>query len=334
MAGTTTNGRRTRTTTKKDFGDVIARESAKNGIDPKSKEVAKARKAKIKKDTVEASAEKAAQKLAAVNVEISKSLASIQNETQSAIADLNTVREAIVIAEEELEELHGKDVIASSTAELIAGYEDKNAELEAEFAEKKQKLQDEIFEQETQWTRTQEEKNRERKIADDTFNYDLGAKRRREDDVRKEQQKREEINYNLEQEARARNWESRETELSAKEGEFNSLKTEVEGFANKVKVEADAKVAIATNSLKKEMKHTAELTDMQRSTEISTLNSKVETLTNQNTEKNERILSLEAKLIAAEEKSQVLATKALEAQSGQAALAAATAMAEKTGQKK
>ncbi|MFQ5573258.1 MAG: hypothetical protein ACE5EJ_03295 [Nitrosopumilaceae archaeon] len=329
----TSNGR-TRSTTKKALGETVARERAKDDLDPKSKQVSRARKSKVKKDTAEASAEKAAAKLAAVNVEISKSLANIQNQTQGAIGELNTIREAIAIAEEEYSDLHGKDVVASSIAELIESYENKKAELEAEFANRKTELQSEIDTQEKTWEEAQNAKERERRQLDDDYSYNLGLNRRREDDVRKEQFRRDEIENQLKQEELVRGWEAREKALNEREEEFNALKAEVDGFTDKLKKEADTKVAIATNALKKDLEHKNQLREMEFTTRIAQLNSQVETLNTQNTEKDERIESLQGKLVAAEQKAQELAIKALEVQSGQEALRQVQSVVEKTSSKK
>lgn len=334
---TTANGTRatrTRSTTKKALGDVIARESARDDLDPKAKQIAAARKAKVQRDTAEASAEKAAAKIAAVNVDISKAFANIQNETNTAIAELNTIREAIAVAKEELEDLHGKDIAASSIAELVDSFEKKKTELELELASKKASIKDSIEAQEIVWQRDQEDKERIRTKADDDYTYNLGLKRRREDDQRQETLRRQDLENKLNQEKLERIWSAREEELLSKKEEFDRLRAEVELFPAKIKSEVDAKVSIATNSLKKDLNHTSQLREMEFNSQISKLDSDVNHLSSKNTEKDDQISKLQNSLSNAEEKVQQLAVKALEAQSGQEALKQVQQVVEKTSNKK
>lgn len=188
---------RTRASTKQEMAALKASLNSTDVVDEKAKTAKKARQTKIEAETAEMTVQKVASDLARVSVVVSKSLSSITDELRIKVDELNSLNEAIQYKKEALDELHGKDIAANALDSLIAEYEEKAKQLEAEAAERRTIWLKEQAQHREEIAALNAKDLEERQRAHDAFEYDV------------ERGKREAL-AKLEQEIHARKVEERD----------------------------------------------------------------------------------------------------------------------------
>lgn len=315
---TSTNGRGRKSI--KTLSDVQTKIIAENSIDPISKEAAKARRIKVNKETADLTVEKSLSGLTSARVSVSKAFDAVVTELQQKLDQLQSINDAIQLKTEELEMLHDKDVVLSSTAELIAKHDETKKrvgleldELQKNYAEKKIELE-KIYSE----SRVESEKQRKRETED--YNYNVSLARKKEQDTHDEKVRLREQADRVKEEALTKNWQQREEILAARETEYNKQKAENETFQQRIDAQVAKDVAIVGNKMKSD--HNSQINQMNMSFEAEkkVLNMEIVHLKDSLEKSNVAIASLAAQLDKAREQQNTLAIKAMEVDSGRAAL--------------
>lgn len=274
-----------------------------------------ARKVEVRAAVKDLSVESAVQKVTSVNLDISRSLAAVSEQLVEQTRQLAVVKEAVAIETAELEQLHGKDVIASAMADLLAVIAAKKLEWDAA----QQKKMAEIAQQdaERQTIRQHEE-------ADYSYNMTLARKKEKDDwAMASLQRDRAEA---LRRSDLERNWTEREVALKAREAEFAALKARVDNLPEEfeklrqttiteTKASCDASKHFEISHLKKDAEAAAQLANL-----------KITTLGESLAQAHQQIRALGQDLASANTQVKSIAEKALESSSGQRALSEVTSL--------
>lgn len=327
------NGRTTRTRagTKKAVDDLQSSISSQDAVDATTKAAKKARKAKIEKATAEASIDKAASAITKVGLDISKALSTVSDDIKAQLETLNDLKEAIAYKQEELGELHDKDLVLCALADLIDQYNEKKAELDAQVTEaqatwaKNQQVHDE------QIAERDRKRNEERQRDEEQFQYDLERSRREalaklEGEIhrRKIEERDRREKFEKEIAARAEEADKRETSVSERETAVAQAEAQAETvIENKIK-EATSKLHASHAS---EIKFLKQDTDGQLKLAAQEINH-LQTALKQAQSGIEALQKEKAEL---QGQIQQMAVASLQVQSGKDALSAVKDFAEKTG---
>ena len=325
---------RTRASTKKDLDDLRSSRAAAEPEDAKTKTVRRARKAKVEQDVADVTVEKVAGALTKAELEVAKNFSAVREIFGKEIEQLATIREAIEIKKAEMEELHGKETIALSIDDLIAQYDEKEAELNAKIQASKDTWIREQAEHERMIKERGEALEAARKKANDEYDFNLKVTRRNDNDkweehVRTRQRELTEIEEKAfkaiaDREEAVAEREERIEELEAIEASFDER---VEEAAVKRVKEAESKLhAHYQNQLKiQQLEFDAKLKlQEQQANNLQSILAQAEQRADKEAQAK---ASLEAKF-------EGLASKALAVQAGEQAMEAVQKTLEKTGQQK
>ena len=281
--------------------------------------------------------ETVAQKLTTVGLDISKVLAGISEQIVAQMELLENVKSAVEQENADLEAIHGKDVVATSLADLLKEYELKQKELEesydelrvtrdAQHAAASQELNTKIADLRKQYSELLVSQKIEREREEAEFAYKRDLTRRQE---------QEKYNFDIVQRNNAeklrveelnRGWIKREQELYAKEGEYTAALKRIEGLPQ----ELEAQRLVAFNDAKKSFETSKhfEVTALKKEAEANEKLARfeIENLKAANADLKETIAKLSADLAAANEKVKGIAEKALESASSQRTLAEMSVM--------
>lgn len=247
--------------------------------------------------------------IAKTQVAVQKQLGEVSNQLTSNLVILQNVQEAIAIKKQELQGLHGIEAAAIALDDLKGEIETTRAAWEAEQAEREKAVADADAELEKVRARDEEEyqyrTDQDHRHQQSEFAERLAA-------LRKAEEERASL---LE-----RQFAAREAELAARERELKDLREAVQRHPLEVKKEVDAAVAVATNSLKRnlELDHKLQAKDAEVKLQLSqqeTLSARQEVgrLT-------QTIGDLRVQLDSAYKSAQAVAEKALDSASGRSAL--------------
>ncbi len=153
-------------------------------------------------------------------------ISSLEKEAQK----LQEVRDAIIIQEKYLSEIHQIKAEAETLSSLIQAHNEKKEELESEYKKQMEKLTAEIEEKKKEWKREQEE-----------YDYELNLKR-----------KKDENEYQQKRLVKEQELEKREIELVQQKNELEELRQLKELFNEKLEEEVANAQKEATQKTKYE----------------------------------------------------------------------------------
>jgi chromosome segregation ATPase len=274
--------------------------------------------------------EKTVQKLTSAGLEVNKLLAKIQATFTEEFGQVQILREALVAYRNELESLYGKDVIQSDLRDLLAEHDLKMETLRQQYADAmathNRAIEDMRMNFETQ--KAGLERTRQQQEAD--YVYRVSQSRRQEEAQYAEQKRIRDAEERDRREAVDRDLSFRQSELDAKETEFNELKAKAATFDETVKKEADRQVAIATNSLKKDLVSQFALDKKDLEAQLSLARAENLNLQKAITATEQRNSELQAQVKEANGRIEAISKAALDSASGKSALAAVQSYAETT----
>jgi hypothetical protein len=181
------------------------------------------------------------QSIAETQVAVQQVLAELSAKVMTRIKDLRDLETAIDAKEKELNDIFGIEAAAKDLDQHTAAVEQEKAKWAEEQQLRQRLLAEEKAETLKQRTREAAEykyrTEQENRKAEDTMAYELDQKRK----ANKEKQEQLE-----------KQWNEREAELKRREQELAELRQFKADYPENVKKEANAQVAVATNSVKKE----------------------------------------------------------------------------------
>jgi hypothetical protein len=298
---------RSRTEVETDFSSMASPQK----LSQKERDDKAARAAELRSSITDVTAEKAAQALATAGVAMQKSLSAVNEELTTRLAQLSTIKENIAIESEELERRYGAGVILEHLDVLLAQHD-----------EKKQALADEIAAARAKWAEELAQQAKDRQRDADDFNYRTAQERKTNNDAWNEQLRLRGIAEQERVSALEKSWAAREEELKLREKELTDLRTAVAGHQAEIAKAVKAAESILENRLTKDHTHAMQLLEKDRASEkalaVSELAAKDQTIVRLQKLNEE----LQVALTEANKKNVEIATKALEASSDKAALAA------------
>jgi colicin import membrane protein len=291
---------------------------AKASVGAKNKQAAAIRDAEVLDSVNGLSMDSVTSSLAATQVEVQQSLATLSGKLTEQLQVLRNIEEAINLKTTSLKQLHAIEATAVALDDLNAQIASQRESWEEEQAAVKRKFTEQQSERNKVWVRQEEE-----------YQYKLGQEHRKLEDGfgtrlgQLEKESRERF------ETLEKNWTERETELKKRETELTDLRQQVANFPEVVKKEVNAAVAIATNSVKKEYETKGILAAKDAETQAKLAQQDVAAMTSSIARLTTQIDDLKAQLEQAHRDVKEISAKALDSASGRSAMEALQKVLEK-----
>lgn len=243
--------------------------------------------------------EAAAKKVTEAQLAIGKTLSDVTNQLQTQLSELDTVSQAVLVKQSELETIYGKEKVLKSIDDLELEREQHKRDLDDE----KQNL----------------ERQRQQEMADYQFNLEQSRKAadatfEDADRIRKNHQRDED-------ETREKAFQAREEILKKQEAEIADLRAKAAAFPDEMKKEVDKQVAIVSNSIKKDFTHQLEMARKDFETSQIVSRNTIQSLNDRLANSDKIITELTAQLNSAQAKVSEIAKEALQAASNTKSLA-------------
>jgi colicin import membrane protein len=314
---------RSRTTeqTKAAFEELARKNRNKPVLSSKEQEARSSHAKAVLTDVSSLTAESAVKKVTEAGLTINRTLAGINEQVMALVEELKQLDEAIKLKTEELSALHGQDIAASAIDVLVAEYDRKKEELQAEM----ERLQKEIADTRTKFAQDlaaeRDALEVARKRAEEEYTYGIQLSRKKEQDAFAEQMRVQAAAERDRKEKLEKEWAVREEALKLREKELEELRKQVADFPAVLKKETDTAAAIAGNRVKSEweMKFTLAQKDAETAQRVASM--EIASLKDTNTKQAQAIVALQTELNEAKRQVQAIAEKALESASGARALA-------------
>jgi len=171
-------------------------------------------------------------------------LAGLSAQISIKLEQMKNVEDAIVLKQEELNELYGIDAEALSLEEMREQHEQEDTDWQKQCVARQAQLEDDEEERTKRWQREEEEHGydiaQKKKRSQEEYNVEIATRRRAE---------------TIRQEDLEKQWKTREEIIATQEKDVVALKTQVAGFDDRLKAETAKAEAIAVNRVKKEYEH-------------------------------------------------------------------------------
>ena len=293
---------------------------------------------KVKKEREEKEIVKIADKVASesaitkindLKVEIGNALSDISGKLETEKERYNTINNAIIIKEKELEELFEIEKSAFTLAALIEAQKLKKLEYENEMLDRKRELEDEIESTKIRWEKEQqqhaalimEQKKEEEKIRKrDKEEYEYSFSREKElkkskvnDEIRELEKKIKNKKEEFEKQVADKEDDllQREIAVSEREKAVEDLQKKVDAFPAEMENQVNKMVKVATDALKAEVKMNEELIIKGYEGEKNVSITKIESLEKVVTAQKRQIEILSKQIDGAYSKVQDIAVKAV-----------------------
>jgi chromosome segregation ATPase len=316
-----TSARRSAEETKAAFDELARKTRNKPVISAKEQEARHSHAKNVLTDVSGLTAESAVKKVTEAGLTINKTLAGINEQVMALVEELKKLDEAIHLKTEELAGLHGKDIAASAIDVLVAEYDRKKADLQAEMERLQKEIAENRAKSAAELATEQEAAEVARKRAEEEYTYNIQLMRKKEQDAFAEQLRLQSATERDRKEKLEKDWAAREEGLKLREKELEDLRKQVSDFPTLLKKEADTAAAIAGNRVKGEweMKFTLAQKDAETAQRVASM--EISSLKDTNHKQAQALQALQAELAEAKRQVQTIAEKALESASGARALA-------------
>lgn len=319
-AATRTRPARSKTETRAAFEEIQQSAASAESLDRTSGEVVKAERTRVASAVGNITVEGVVVKVANLGLELSRSLALVQEQLIAETKQLEDIRAAIRFAEEDLKNLHNLDVAATSIENLLTDYREKEKALEDKIKAKEADWAEaqKIHEKSKQEADLQLKKDRAREQAD--YDYRMATERRTTEGefaLKVEKLTKEQADK---QEALEKGWAAREDAIGKQEKDIEALRTQVAAFPEQLTKEVDKSVKIATSSLKQTLEHAHALATKDLETKLTIADAKLAQADADKATLAAQIVALTSKLDAAQRQVVEVATKAVDGASGNLAM--------------
>ncbi len=264
----------------------------------------------IREAVQDISAETVAQRVVALGVELTRTLSSLTERFTGEVKLLEDVRNAVALEQLELERLHSRDVVASSTEELLEDYRRRKAALEAELKARQEEWQAQQDLRARQLREQEEEVKRQRQREKEEYEYQKTLERKKDQDKYEEEKKQ-----------RDREWATRDAQLREREQELASLKAEVAKFPAALQAEVAKAVAEAVKAEQEKAKQQMVLVQKDRESDKQVATLRIAGLEETLARQSAQLESLQNRLEDARAQVREIAVQAIEGASGARALA-------------
>ena len=268
-------------------------------------------------------AEEVGKEIAALKMEIGKTLTGISDRLEGEVARFIAIRSAIGAKEKELAELYDIEKSAMSLAALIEAQNQKRQEFAAEMEEKKESLRQDIETTRAAWDKEQEDREalvKERDSAEkkrqtrEKEEFDYAFKREQQTSADRFAYEKAKLENELKdkREQMEQELSAREAVVAAKEAELNDLRKQAAQFPKELDATVTRAVKESSDRLLMEAKSREELLKKDAEGQSNVFKARVEALEKTTKEQSERIAGLTKQLEAAYQKVQDIAVKTVE----------------------
>jgi len=246
-------------------------------------------------------------KLAATQVEISRTLGDVGVKLTSKLNELGDVESAIQIKKDELKNLYDIEYSAQVADDLNNSIE---ATRQAWAKEQEDKLRRDA--------EAASEKEKARIRMEEEYSYSVLQKRKKDEDAFRLSMEQKDRESKEKHAILEKGWLDRENALKTRETKISELEALVADIPNRIKKESDAHVAIATNSLKKEYETRITLLTKDSETDKKLATQEINSLNATITKLSAQIIDLQKSLAQAHNDVKDISAKALESASNRA----------------
>jgi len=262
-----------------------------------------------------------AQRIAALNGEVSRTLLELSEKLTAEVDLLARVREAVAFEQQDLERLHKIDIAATSLDQLIEDYARERERLETEIQTRRSEWEQEARTAERERKEADEALRKQRQRESEDYEYRKQLERKKAQDRYDEEihllaKKNEERQGELE-----RTWAQREASIAEREEELARLRQQVEEFPQRLAAEKEAALTEATRQVT--ARYEQQILVLQKDAEAERKVAALQVTALQETLKRqtEQMAVLERATEEAKRQVQDIALKAIEGASGSRALA-------------
>lgn len=275
----------------------------------------KAEKAKVRKvEVAEATKLENVQDVQTILGEAVKDIQEVRSLLEDKYHKLTEVDEAIVLRNQELQDLYGISAEAESLAALVDGHKILKVALDEDIYELRKSWTEEKAERAKSWTQEEKEteQEQERKIRD--WEYDFERRKKEMGDRVTDALKAKERAFHEEAETKRKALDEREEVLTVREAKMDEL----DELVSRLKDETDTRVLEAAQAARDKAKtsYNIEVSALKKGheAEVTVLTARADTLLGQVRELREENIELSTKLNEAYTKIQDVALKSLESQ--------------------
>jgi hypothetical protein len=247
-----------------------------------------------------------------LKLNMSQTLDALVNRLAEEASRLIEIQAAIAIEQKQLQEIHNIQIAADTLQCVVDDIEKRKKEFDSEM-ELKQKAWDEAkqeHEREEKEYREKMDKNRARE--EEEYGYTLSQKRKKDEDAYEIMVAERKRVFEAEQRKREEDFLAKEKVIVAREEEYEKLKSEVEGFPEKLSRTIETAREETRKEGEKEAKVSEQLLTKGMDGERALFKAQVESLQQMVQRQSEQIDALKRDIEGANKKSQELATKVIE----------------------
>lgn len=281
------------------------------------KKAARERAQAVVKKSLEVTSDKVVHSLAQLKLGVTAALDTIGSQLSAEILTLKEVQEAIVAEQGRLKNLYDISAEADTLQTLILAQDEAAREFDLRKTEARVKWDEEQAANDKSRLEYARELQAERKRERETYDYETAKARRFEADKFQADLQTQKTALQVEWTNRERAIDEREETVSALEAEYTRLREAVAKSEEATKAEVSRAVAVATNSLKKELTYDFTVAKLEMDNKLSQLQEKLNTRDTTIAELLKRNAELDAKYTQASDKVQQIAEKAIEGASKQ-----------------
>ncbi|MCE9666471.1 kinetoplast-associated protein [Myxococcus stipitatus] len=307
--------------TKAAFEDLARKARNKPVVPAKEQEARDTHARSVLAEVSNLSAESAVKKVTEAGLTINRTLAGINEQVVALVEEMKQLDEAIQLKTQELSDLHGRDVAASAVDVLVAEYDKRKADLQAEVEQLQKDIAERRERADAELTAERDAAEVARRRAEEQYAYDVQNQRKKEQDAFAEGLRVQAAAERDRKEKLEKDWAGREEALRLREKELEDLRKQVAEFPQVLKKETDTASAIVGNRVKAEwdMKLTLATKDAETAQRVASM--EIASLKDTATKQAQAIQALQTELAEAKRQVQAIAEKALESASGARALA-------------
>jgi len=313
--------KRTKADIQQEFTEVREQvEAIRESADAKIDAAERLRESEVRQAAENISVEAVVQRISGLGLEVAKALAGVSEQLTDEVRRLATVREAVALEKNALEQLHKMDIAATALDQMVQDY-----------AREKQRLEVAITAQREIWVQEREGTERERKEQDENlrkqrqrefedYEYKKTQERKKAQDKYEEEMRLLEKKNQERQEALEKSWQQREATLKEREAELAQLRKEVDELPARLQKEAQAAALQARRETEAKLEQQLLVLKKDAEAEKRLAELQVKTLEETLTRQTAQMAALEKQLVEAKQQVQDIAVKAIEGASGAKAL--------------
>jgi len=319
---TPSRSQRSKAQVQQEFGEIRQEtEAAREAASAKSVEIEQRQAAEVRQSVESVSVDSVAQRISALNGEVSRTLLELSEKLTAEVGLLIHVRQAITLEQQELERLHKIDIAATSLDQMVQDYARERERLETETETRRAEWEQEARTAERERKEAEESLRKQRQRENEDFEYRKQLDRKKaqdryEEDAHALAQKNGERQRELE-----RTWTQREAALAEKEEELTRLRQQVEELPQRIAAEKAAALAEATRQVTAHYEQQILVLQKDAEAERKVATLQVTGLQETLKRQTEQMATLERAVEEAKRQVQDIALKAIEGASGSRALA-------------